>query len=77
LVATKGKKELQLCGARAFVDARRLDRDESTRNEAWDSIQRGDLLTLEPTPETDGAVRVAKDCAVVPVVAVDGGTSRS
>jgi ribosomal protein RSM22 (predicted rRNA methylase) len=77
LVATKGKKELQLCGARVFVDARRLDRDESPQNEAWDSIQRGDLLTLEPSPTADGAVRVGKDCAVVSAVAVDDGSARS
>lgn len=64
LIRTKGKKEVELCGARTFVTARRLDRDASPTNEAWDAIERGDLVTLEPAPEAESA-RIGRDNVVL------------
>jgi SAM-dependent methyltransferase len=60
-IPTKGKLEAFLCGeldrdgARIVARARtmRLDRDGSPANAAWDTLARGDVLTVDPAPTVD------------------------
>ena len=77
LIITKGKREVSLCGSTVTLDARRLDRDATAKNEPFDDIARGDLVTLEPLPTGDQSVRVSADHLVARVVPVDGGTGQS
>jgi len=70
-IPTKGKLEAFLCGeldrdgARLVARARtmRLDRDRSPTNAAWDSLSRGDVLTVDPAPALDRA-RIGRDGSV-------------
>jgi hypothetical protein len=54
---TKGKRELFLCGdisasgAVSRARAVRLDRDETTRNAAWSTLARGEVLAIDPPLE--------------------------
>jgi hypothetical protein len=64
---TKGKREVFLCGTfltsseppsgalGARVRAARLDRDRTERNAAWEGVQRGDLLVVDPPLEAPTA----------------------
>lgn len=60
-IATKGKTEVYLCGALADGDTgvvararvMRLDRHASGTNAAWERLSRGDVVTLDPSPEPD------------------------
>ncbi len=58
LVVTKGKIEVFLCGELengevGRVRARRLDRERTEPNAAWDALTRGDLVSIEPPFPTD------------------------
>lgn len=68
-IVTKGKRELVLCGELATgpgrAKVRRLDRERSPSNEAWDALGRGDLVRVDPAP-ADGA-RLGPDAGVAPV----------
>lgn len=54
LRVTKGKRDGLLCGdvspETSSVRAVRLDRDRTPGNEAWDALQRGDLVVISPPP---------------------------
>lgn len=56
---TKGKREAYLCGAFADGVGRargvRLDRDASAANAAWATVERGDVLSIDPAPKLDRA----------------------
>ncbi|MCL2449045.1 MAG: small ribosomal subunit Rsm22 family protein [Polyangiaceae bacterium] len=85
----KGKVEAFLCGssgdagegARSCVD--RLDRDEAAANRAWGSVQRGDVVTIDPAPrggdEREGGervrLRVRKETRVALLADADLGRS--
>ncbi len=79
LLRTKGKSEAFLCGrfeegvARARL--RRLDRDASQENQAWDELGRGALLSIEPAPQAGG--RVGGDSLVRPVPAPAGAGKKA
>jgi SAM-dependent methyltransferase len=70
-IPTKGKVEAFLCGEldrdgeRIVARARtmRLDRDASATNAAWDSLARGDVLTVDPAPALDRP-RIGRDASV-------------
>src|SRR5581483_5196480 len=76
LLATKGKKEVRLCGTECVIDARRLDREETAENAAFGQIERGDIVTLNPSPTVDGSVRVSREQRIERVVPIDRGTRR-
>ncbi|HEY1691577.1 MAG TPA: small ribosomal subunit Rsm22 family protein [Polyangiaceae bacterium] len=73
-IRSKGKREAFLCGelpGAGVVRARamRLDRDATAATAAWDDLARGDVLTVDPAPEThaDGAskpTRISRDRVV-------------
>jgi hypothetical protein len=71
LLSTKGKKEVHLCGTDAVIDARRLDREKTAENAAFEQIERGDIITLAPSPTKDGAVRVSREQRVSRLVPID------
>jgi SAM-dependent methyltransferase len=76
LVSTKGKMEVRLCGTDAVIEARRLDRHRTPENTAFEAIERGDILTLSPSPTLDGSVRVSREQRVSRVVPIDYGARR-
>jgi hypothetical protein len=76
LLSTKGKKEVHLCGTDAVIDARRLDRERTAENEPFDGIERGDIVTLSPSPTIDGSVRVSREQRVSRVVPIDYSARR-
>ncbi|MEO8878301.1 MAG: small ribosomal subunit Rsm22 family protein [Polyangiaceae bacterium] len=57
-IVTKGKTEFFLCGVTPMdghaqsgrVRVTRLDRHESSENQAWDDIARGSLIAFDPAP---------------------------
>jgi ribosomal protein RSM22 (predicted rRNA methylase) len=70
-IATKGKRELHLCGsfeglaAPAWRKVMRLDRHASPGNEVWGRAARGDLLAIAPSvsaarPRVDGMARIER-----------------
>jgi ribosomal protein RSM22 (predicted rRNA methylase) len=72
---TKGKREVFLCGAflasseqtsavaAARVRTARLDRDRTESNEAWDGVERGDVLVLGP-PVCSATARIGRSTEV-------------
>jgi hypothetical protein len=58
---SKGKREAFLCGelehegerVAGRVRAMRLDRDATSTNAPWDTVRRGDVLTIDPAPELE------------------------
>jgi hypothetical protein len=72
-IVTKGKREAFVCGdiqgpegglVPMRVRARRLDRDESDSNAAWQRAARGDVLACDP-PIAASRPRIAGDQSVV------------
>jgi small ribosomal subunit Rsm22 len=74
-IVTKGKREAFVCGDVDDAGAgdrltpmrsrfRRLDRDESETNAAWEDAARGDVLACDP-PLSTGRPRIAKDASVL------------
>lgn len=52
VMRTKGKTELFACTAAGNrVRLRRLERDEKSAPSGWDELQRGDVVTVTPSPE--------------------------
>jgi len=67
-LVSKGKREHFVCveGEDGVADRARfsrLDRDASESNGAWDSLARGDVVSVDPPP--DVKLRIAKDGRVV------------
>jgi SAM-dependent methyltransferase len=84
-IVTKGKLEAFVCGdvgdtgtggrwTGMRVRARRLDRDESDTNAAWEEAARGDVLAFDPPLSADKP-RIAKDANVL--VATPKSSNRS
>ena len=68
-VVTKGKIEIFLCGELqdaevGRVRARRLDRERTESNAAWDELLRGEVISIEPPFPTD-VPRLTKESRVV------------
>jgi ribosomal protein RSM22 (predicted rRNA methylase) len=91
-IVTKGKREAFVCGivrkdgelGPGRVRVRRLDREESETNAAWEEAARGDVLACEP-PIDAGRPRIGPSAGIALVtplsaterVVVDAGTPRT
>lgn len=62
-LATKGKREIWLCGPSGAPRAQRLDRHRSPHNEAFEAAERGSIATLDDAA-AGSLVRVDKDAQV-------------
>ena len=81
-LVSKGKREAFVCGQLAGevgrVRARRLDRDATVANQAWDALARGALIDVDP-PIAPGRPRIDREATIRPVdpdatrLPIDGG----
>ena len=67
LIRTKGKREAHLCGKTSSGKAMRLDRDASAKNRAFDHVERGDLIDIDPAPEEKTRFRIGDGACVIDV----------
>lgn len=63
-LVTKGKRELELCGAGGLSRVVRLDRDATPANTAYGAAGRGAILRIAPPPAAPGPARIGKDATV-------------
>jgi SAM-dependent methyltransferase len=64
LIRTKGKSELLVCGEALRGRLTRLDRERDPANAAWDDVQRGDILSVDPPPDPEKP-RVSRGSKVI------------
>lgn len=63
-LATKGKKEFYVCGSSRRRLITCLDKDQSSLNEAFQQLGRGDLISVESLRDEEKRLRVVKDTFV-------------
>jgi hypothetical protein len=79
-LVSKGKREHFVCvegedGLAARARFSRLDREASESNGAWDSLARGDVVSIDPPP--DAKLRIARDGRVISLAPVAVRLDRS
>jgi ribosomal protein RSM22 (predicted rRNA methylase) len=65
-LVSKGKIEFYLCGAGERKLVTRLDKDKTTRNQAFGNLQRGDLVGFEKLIDERKRLKIGKETVVVP-----------
>lgn len=64
-LVSKGKMEFYLCGAGGRRMATRLDKDQIAKNEPFEELKRGDIVSLNGVMDEGKRLKVGKDTYVV------------